>query len=209
MIGRIQGLLVEKDAPDVLVNVGGVFYEIQVPLISFANLPSLNHEVTLHTHFAVSETSQQLFGFSDKRERELFRTLIKVNGIGPKLGLSILSGMSADDIVRVVKSENPQALTKLPGVGKKTAERLYIDLRDRLKDWNTPAGQGMAASNVTPMPAQGAAAEAESALIALGYKPAEAQFAINTVLKTENITDSAELIRQALRGMVKQTLATE
>ncbi|MGQ9427284.1 Holliday junction branch migration protein RuvA [Gilvimarinus sp. F26214L] len=206
MIGRLRGILVEKHPPDLLLDVNGVFYEVQVPMTSIYRLPEVDTEITLHTHFAVNETAQQLFGFADKRDRELFRALIRVNGVGPKLGLSILSGMEADDIVHHVREDNPAALVKVPGIGKKTAERLIIELRDRLKDWGgqLPAS----AKTAVDVPAAPAApderaivAEAESALIALGYKPAQAAQIVVSVQKEHQLDRSDELIRMALRSL--------
>lgn len=207
MIGRLRGLLVEKRPPDLLVDVNGVFYELQVPMTSIYRLPDVDHEITLHTHFAVNETAQQLFGFADKRDRELFRALIRVNGVGPKLGLAILSGMEADDIVRFVRDDNPGALVKVPGVGKKTAERLIIELRDRLKDWQhrgaPTIGQVVAGNNndSAPFNDRSVLAEAESALIALGYKPAQAAQVVMATQKEHQLERCEDLIRLALRSL--------
>lgn len=204
MIGRLRGILVEKRPPDLLVDVNGVFYEVMVPMTSIYRLPDVNSEVVLHTHFAVNETAQQLFGFAEKRDRELFRTLIKVNSVGPKLALSILSGMEADDIVHFVREGNPNALVKVPGVGKKTAERLIIELRDRLKEWDLPAGQTRG-KTTTAAPAKSndnaILVEAESALIALGYKPTQATQVVMSVFKANPVERSEDLIRLALRSL--------
>jgi Holliday junction DNA helicase RuvA len=207
LIGRLRGILVEKRPPNLLVDVNGVFYEVQVPMTSIYRLPDVDSEVTLHTHFAISETAQQLFGFADKRDRELFRTLIRVNGVGPKLGLAILSGMEADDIVRYVRDDNPGALVKVPGIGKKTAERLIIELRDRLKDWQRdglpPTGKADSPKAALPVSGddQSVIEEAESALIALGYKPAEAARVIMATQKEHQLERCEDLIRMALRSM--------
>lgn len=207
MIGRLRGILVEKRPPDLLVDVNGVYYEVQVPMTSIYRLPDADTEITLHTHFSISETAQQLFGFADKRDRELFRALIRVNGVGPKLGLAILSGMEADDIVRFVREDNPAALVKVPGIGKKTAERLIIELRDRLKDWQggtSAAVSGMAPVNGAAAPvANGNSilAEAESALIALGYKPTQAAQVVMATQKEHQLERSEDLIRMALRSL--------
>ncbi len=207
MIGRLQGTLLEKQAPFLLVDVQGVGYEVQSPMTTFYQLGSVGDEVVLHTHFAVSETSQQLFGFARRSDRKLFRTLIKVNGVGPKMAIAILSGMEADAIARCVMDDNTAALVKVPGVGKKTAERLIIELRDKLKDWQTEGGEleAMAAASqprsLEPS-SQDLMAEAESALIALGYKPAEASKAIARAAKLEQMDSSEALIRAALRGML-------
>jgi len=206
MIGRLRGKLIEKQPPYLLVDVNGVGYEVQAPMTTFYHLPELGTEVVLHTHFAVSENAQQLYGFAQKRERQLFRTLIKVNGVGPKMAVAILSGMEADTIARCVMEDNSAALVKVPGVGKKTAERLIIELRDKLKDWEVdilPLGELEAASNAAEQEAvNDMLAEAESALIALGYKPAEATRAVASVAKNTDVTRSEELIRMALRSMV-------
>lgn len=208
MIGRLRGILVEKRPPELLVDVNGVYYEVQVPMTSIYHLPDTNNEVVLHTHFVVQETAQQLFGFYDKKDRELFRTLIKVNGVGPKLGLAILSGMEASDIVRYVHAGDANALVKVPGVGKKTAERLVIELRDRLKDWHFPAtttndGKAVTDSGEPVTISENALiAEAESALIALGYKPVQATKVVMAIQKEHQTARSEDLIRLALRSMV-------
>jgi len=203
MIGRIKGNIIEKQAPELLLDVNGVGYEIFAPMSTFYRLPSLGETVVLHTHFVVREDAQQLYGFFDKQERALFRTLIKVNGVGPKLALTILSGIEADDFVRSVHQGDSNALVRLPGVGKKTAERLIIEMKDRLKDWQvdgaSTASEPMVASVVSH---NAIVADAESALIALGYKPVEAAKAIAAV-KGE-VTSSEELIRAALKAMVSK-----
>jgi len=208
MIGRLTGKLLEKQAPFLLVDVQGVAYEVQAPMTTFYQLGSLGDEVVLHTHFAVSETSQQLFGFARLSDRTLFRTLIKVNGVGPKMAISILSGMEAETIARCVMEDNTAALVKVPGVGKKTAERLIIELRDKVSEWQS-TGAGLSEMEAASQPVSQAPsskdkmAEAESALISLGYKPAEASKAISRVMKQlgDEAGSSEELIRMALRGM--------
>ena len=207
MIGRLQGTLLEKQAPFLLLDVQGVGYEVQAPMTTFYQLGNVGENVVLHTHFAVSETSQQLFGFARRSDRKLFRTLIKVNGVGPKMAISILSGMEADAIARCVMDDNTAALVKVPGVGKKTAERLIIELRDKLKDWQLDGGEldAMAAASQARSPepsSQDLMAEAESALISLGYKPAEASKAIARAAKLDQMDSSEALIRAALRGML-------
>ncbi len=206
MIGRIRGILIERQAPELVLDVMGVGYEIQAPLSTVFNMPALGEEVMLFTHFSVSENSQSLFGFSTRAERELFRTLIKVSGVGPKLGLAILSGMGTDEFVSLVHKGDAQSLVKLPGVGKKTAERLVIEMRDRLKDWQVapaPLFDGkmvqteQAEANINQL-----IADAESALVALGYKSVDAAKAINSVVD-DNVTSSEQLIRLALKGMAR------
>ncbi|WP_301003951.1 Holliday junction branch migration protein RuvA [Arsukibacterium sp.] len=135
MIGRLQGVLLEKQAPDILLDVAGVGYEVQLPLTSFYQLPEPGSQATIYTHFVVREDAQLLYGFITSTERSLFRQLIKANGVGPKLALTILSGMTAQQFVHCVLHDEITTLVKLPGVGKKTAERLVIEMRDRLKDW--------------------------------------------------------------------------
>ncbi len=196
MIGRLHGRLLEKHAPELLIEVGGVGYEVSVPMTTLYHLPGLGEPVTLHTHLVVREDAQQLYGFADRAARDMFRTLIKVNGVGPKLALTILSGMDGDQLVRCVRDGSVAALVSLPGVGKKTAERLIVEMRDRLKDWEVPE----AAGGATPV-ALDHLAEAEAALIALGYKPAEASKAIGAVSEQGETTE--EVIRLALRNMVK------
>jgi Holliday junction DNA helicase RuvA len=206
MIGRICGRLIEKQAPELLVDVNGVGYEIHAPMSTFYQLPAPGEQVVLHIHFIVREDAQLLYGFFDKQERALFRSLIKVNGVGPKLALTILSGIEADDFVRCVHSDDSAALVKLPGVGKKTAERLIVEMRDRLHDWQPDEGISKASLTEasTGVEASGAlVADAESALVALGYKPQEASRAINAVYD-KNAINSEELIRAALKKMVSR-----
>jgi Holliday junction DNA helicase RuvA len=205
MISRIQGVLLEKQAPHILVDVHGVGYELLAPMTTFFSLPELSEQVTLHTHFSVSETAQQLFGFLSTRDRELFRLLIKVSGVGPKMAVGLMS-MDTDSLVRCVMSEDVAALVKIPGVGKKTAERLIVEMRDKLKSW--AVADQASASDGSP---SGAAdtlinsntilAEAESALIALGYKPVEAAKAVSAANDGEQ-SSAEELIRMALKSML-------
>lgn len=204
MIGRLKGLLLEKQPPHLLIDVQGVGYDVLVPMTSFYHLPDLGAEVVLHTHFAVSEVSQQLFGFYDKESRELFRQLIKVSGVGPKMALAILSGMETMTFVRCVMEENTAALVKVPGVGKKTAERLIIEMRDKLKGWEFSAEfvQGDDGKKSHPRAANSRIAEAESALVALGYKPTEASRAVSVALNEDESQSSEDLIRRALRAML-------
>lgn len=202
MIGRLVGVLAEKQPPYLLLDVNGVGYELQAPMTTFYRLPPLGGQVTLHTHLSITENLHQLFGFIDQRDRSLFRTLIKVNGVGPKLAISILSGMEADDIARCVRDDDVIALTRVPGIGKKTAERLVIELRDRLKTWDLPESDLLAHSEIQQIAAPSDNfTEAESALIALGYKPAEAAKMISLVSKQQPNASSEELIRLALRSM--------
>lgn len=208
MIGRIHGQLLEKLPPNVLVDVAGVGYEIQLPMTSFYQLPEVGDGCTLYTHFVVREDAQLLFGFADKIERELFRELIKANGVGPKLGLAILSGMSASQFLQVVQHEDVASLTRLPGIGKKTAERLVVELRDRLAKFTkslTPDDSQLLSTiglekgvGSTIVPLSDVKEEAVSALVALGYKPPQASKMVNAVY--EESMNSEALIRQALKA---------
>ena len=196
MIGRLQGKVVEKQAPDLLIDVQGVGYEVLVSLNTFFDIPEVGSMVTLHTHFVVREDNQQLYGFTQLSERSLFRNLVKVNGVGPKMALAILSGMSANDFALCVHNNDIATMVKVPGVGKKTAERLLIEMRDKIGDVDTSSAGSAGASDSQSDIAQ----EAESALIALGYKPADAAKIINRVAD-QSITDASQLIRLALKSM--------
>ena len=202
MIGRLRGTLLEKRAPYLLIEAAGVGYEVEAPMSVFYRLPELAEEITIYTHFVVREDAQLLYGFSEARERELFRTLIKVNGVGPKLGLALLSGMESADFVRCVKNGDSATLVKLPGVGKKTAERLIVELKDKLANWQTPTAEGDASTQgqVVAGPTEDVKQEAISALIALGYKSQEASKVVGLV-KADGLS-SEQLIRQALRSMI-------
>lgn len=197
MIGRLKGTLLHKQAPSLLLDVNGVGYELEAPMTTFYDLPAVGSEVVLHTHFVVREDAQLLYGFARDDERRLFRALIKISGVGPKLALAILSGMSAEEFAGCVQSGDSAALTRLPGVGKKTAERLLVEMRDRVKEWQgvaPPAAAGIAPGKSLP----DATREAVSALIALGYKPPEASRMVNAVAG-EGLA-SEEIIRAALRA---------
>lgn len=205
MIGSIIGILIEKNVNILLVDVNGVGYEIEVPVTTLYQLPAIGEKVKLYTHFVVREDAQQLYGFINERDRRLFRELIKVNGIGAKSALSILSGMEADTFAQCIITGDHVMLVKIPGIGKKTAERLLIEMRDRLANWNSlpGAGQmGIEAVKLTSLdPSKQVEHDAISALVSLGYKPNEAAKAVNQ-LKEEYAT-SDQLIRAALQGMMK------
>jgi len=208
MIGRINGVLIEKQPPEMLVDVNGVGYEITAPMTTFYQLPVLGNPVTLFTHLTIRDDAHLLYGFYDKQERSLFRTLIKVNGVGPKMALGILSGIEADEFVRCVESNDTATLVKIPGVGKKTAERLIIEMRDKLKQLAIAPALAAENQGEASDPQSGSLhsernviSDAESALISLGYKPAEASKAIGG-LDVSGLT-SEEVIRMALKGMVK------
>lgn len=202
MIGRLKGTIIEKQPPQILIDVGGVGYEAQAPMTSFYPMPAVGEQVILHTHLSVSENAHQLFAFYTLDERKLFRTLIKVSGVGPKMALAILSGMPVKEFVQCVIEANSAALVRVPGVGKKTAERLIIEVKDRLKGWesldSTAATFG---SNLQPSKQSSMTADAESALIALGYKPTDAAKVISSVQKGATIESSEELIRLALKSL--------
>ncbi len=204
MIGRIRGTLVEKQPPHLLIEAGGLGYEIEAPMSVFYKLPEAGTEVILYTHFVVREDAQLLYGFSDARERQLFRTLIKINGVGPKLGLTILSGIEANDFVRCVHDGDSSTLVKLPGVGKKTAERLIIELKDKLSQWETATvNDGLAGTPLGQLAAQqnkDIEQEAVGALVALGYKPQDASKIISKIYSDG--MSSEELIRLALKSML-------
>lgn len=206
MIGRLVGILAEKQPPFLLVDVNGVGYEVQAPMTSIYQLPAIGETVTLFTHFSVSENAQQLFAFKNTEDRLLFRHLIKVNGVGPKLALSILSGIEPHDFVHAIQAGDSTTLVKVPGVGKKTAERLVVEMQDRLKDWSN--GSGADATQISDELSLGESsqvdivAEAESALVSLGYKPTEASKVINRALQEHAPEKSEELIRIALRSML-------
>ena len=199
MIGQIKGRLIGKNAPEILVEVGGITYEILVPMSTLYQLPDLDGMVHLHTHFSVREDAQILYGFFDAESKRMFRSLVRVNGVGPKLALGILSGMSVDEFVQTVKNNDSDSLVKMPGVGKKTAERLIIEMRDKLSEWDsTDAPSNLSlASNSTFIK------DAEIAMVSLGYKPQQASRAISQVLKNNpEIDDSEELIRFSLKSMI-------
>jgi Holliday junction DNA helicase RuvA len=204
MIGRIRGTLVHKQPPDILVDVSGVGYEVQVPMTTLFQLPQLGDEVSLVTHFVVREDAQSLYGFIDERDRRLFRQLIKVSGVGPKLALTILSGMDSSSFARCVQRDDISSLVALPGVGKKTAERLLVDMRDKLKDWlgSDEAQVSLVTGGEARVPAVNTVADAEGALIALGYKPQEASRMVAAV-NDDTVASSEDLIRRALKSVVK------
>ena len=202
MIGRLRGSLVEKQPPHLVLDVGGVGYEIEVPMTTLYRLPHVGEQVTLHTHLVVREDAHLLFGFYEKRDREMFRELIRLNGVGPKLALALMSTLEVDELVRCVQAQDTSALTRVPGVGKKTAERLLVELKDRFKAWDSLPGTFTLVSQGPGAPVQVATAESDavSALISLGYKPQEASKAISAI-KDKNLS-SEDLIRRALKGMV-------
>jgi len=195
MIGRLTGLLARKEPPSLLLDVNGVGYELDAPMSTFYDLPAIGEKVVLYTHLVVREDAQLLYGFSRESQRQLFRSLLKVNGVGPRVALAVLSGLSESELLTCLAHEDIARLTKVPGIGRKTAERLIVELRDKVDLTAAPAA---GAARPVTVPAD-PVSEAVSALIALGYKPAEASRAVGSVpgegLKSE------DLIRQALKGL--------
>lgn len=203
MISRLKGIILEKQPPFLVIDINGVGYEVQVSMNTFYKLTEVGEPITLLTHFVVREDAHLLFGFYDQSERHLFRTLIKVNGIGPKIALAILSSIEPNDFVRCVEQNDSTALQKLPGIGKKTADRLLVEMRDKFKQWETESGSMntfLGKSDVQVVNTNAAEQDAISALIALGYKPQEASRAISKVI--EPGISSQELIRLALKSTV-------
>ncbi|MCX4192689.1 Holliday junction branch migration protein RuvA [Methylophaga sp. OBS1] len=198
MIGRLRGIIIEKQPPELVLDVQGVGYELSAPMSTFFNLPAVNDEVTLFTHMVVREDAQLLYGFASERERLLFRSLLKVNGVGAKLALTILSGSDVDTFARSVQDGDTASLTRLPGVGKKTAERLIVEMRDRLKEVSSAMGlQNFAPDSAQSAPAGSARNEAVEALMALGYKSAEADKMLRS-FDSEGMS-TEQIIRQALQ----------
>ena len=197
MIGFLRGKLTIKQPPVLLIDVNGVGYEVEAPMTTFYDLPETGHDITLHTHLVVREDAHTLFGFLRLSDRALFRSLIKISGVGPRMALGILSGMSADAFVRCIQDNDSAALTRVPGVGKKTAERLVVELRDRLGKGDSGAA-GLTASSAGPTnPVE----EAVSALIALGYKPPDASRMVRAIDSKDLGVE--EIIRRALQAAAK------
>jgi len=194
MIGRLRGILISKQPPSLLVEVGGIGYEVEAPMSTIYDLPGLGKEVILLTHHAVKEDSVTLYGFLHESERTLFRNLLKVSGIGAKIALAVLSGVSTDHFARLVHAGDVVALTKIPGIGKKTAERIVVELRDRVDGLSGPAGGSMHAAGA-PLDAAG---EASVALQQLGYKPVEVSRLVQKVAAAGD--DAEAIIRKALRA---------
>ncbi|HEX4895853.1 MAG TPA: Holliday junction branch migration protein RuvA [Solimonas sp.] len=197
MIGRLTGRLLLKQPPLLLIDVGGVGYEVEAPMSTFYRLPATGDSVTLLTHLTVREDAHLLFGFATVQEKSLFRELIKISGVGPKLALSVLSGMGPEEFWNTVRAGDVPRLTKLPGVGRKTAERLVVEMRDKAGADDAVAlpGGGTAAAAGSPLQ------EARSALSALGYKPAEIQRYTEAVYKDGMSTE--QIIQEALRRAVR------
>jgi Holliday junction DNA helicase RuvA len=199
MIGRLRGLLVEKHPPHLVIDTQGVGYEIEAPMSTFYELPELGKETVLFTHLSVRDDAHVLYGFARQRERSLFRSLIRVNGVGPKLALAILSGMDADTFSSCVHDADTAALTRLPGIGKKTAERLVMEMRDRLVETaGNRAGDGLGLDGRVSTPVQ----DAVNALETLGFKLPEAQRLVKAV--EQQGLASEEIIRRALQATVQR-----
>lgn len=196
MIGHLRGRLVRKAPPALIVDVNGVGYELEAPMSTFYRLPEIGKDVELHTHLVVREDAQLLYGFATEDERRLFRDLLRVTGIGPKIGLALLSGIDVDTFMRCVEGQDVAALTRIPGIGRKTAERLLIEMRDRIR----ALGQ-LPSSSPRFDATAGARAEAYAALVALGYRPVE----VNRLLQgvEQEGAGTEELIRRALQAAAR------
>ena len=200
MIGFLKGSLLQKQPPFLLIDVNGVGYELEAPMSTFYDLPAEQEPVSLFVHLVVREDAQLLYGFSDQAQRELFRNLLKINGVGPRVGLAILSTLSASEFVTCIRHEDAATLTRVPGIGKKTAERMIIDMRDRLEglEVSDAPPQNTPHSDTADNPVQ----DAIGALIALGYKPAEATRAVDSIKEQSEMRD--DLIRNALKFLTKR-----
>jgi Holliday junction DNA helicase RuvA len=198
MIGFLRGILAHKAPPLLLLDVHGVGYEIEAPMTTFYNLPAVGSEVKLHTHLVVREDAHILFGFSSEADRALFRSLIRVSGVGPKLALTLLSGLTADQFQRAIHENDTHALIRLPGVGKKTAERLIIEMRDRLPEFG---GAALDVSINISAAANSPKQEAISALCALGYKPQDATKMVQNIASEDKRCE--DIIRLALQGAAR------
>ncbi len=202
MIGRLQGVLLYKRPPELMIDVHGVGYEVSAPMSTFYQLPEAGASLTLHTHLVVREDAHLLFGFATESERHLFRALLKVSGVGPKVALAILSGVSVDEFVNCVRGNDAARLVRLPGIGKKTAERLLVEMKDRVDAWSAARDVSVPASRSEPISITNSPIhEAVAALVSLGYSPPEASKMI-TRLETQGRT-SEQIIRAALQTTIK------
>jgi Holliday junction DNA helicase RuvA len=201
MIGRLRGKLLSKHPPELLLDVMGVGYEVEAPMSTFYQLPEVGEDVVLHTHLVVREDAQLLYGFYSLAERRMFRSLIRINGVGPKLALTILSGISADEFSRAIFDNDVAALTRLPGVGKKTAERLVVELRDKLDAGFMPSTGAQSGAGPASAEASNPVSDAVSALIALGYKAPEASRMVRAVDAADLAAE--EIIRSALQAAAR------
>jgi Holliday junction DNA helicase RuvA len=196
MIGRLTGTVLEKTPPQVVVEAGGVGYEVDVPMGTFCQLPAVGHAVVLFTHLVVREDAQLLYGFGSRAERETFRRLLKISGVGAKIALAILSGMSTDELAAAIDGENITRLSRVPGIGKKTAERLVLELRGKLGGH----GAGLLLADATAAPQPSAQDDVTNALLTLGYTPREAAAALKTLPAEASVEDG---IRHALKALAK------
>mgnify|MGYP000662066815 CR=1 FL=1 len=196
MIGRLTGTVLEKTPPQVVVEAGGVGYEVDVPMGTFCQLPAVGHAVVLFTHLVVREDAQLLYGFGSRAERETFRRLLKISGVGAKIALAILSGMSTDELAAAIDGENITRLSRVPGIGKKTAERLVLELRGKLGG----SGAGLLLADATAAPQPSAQDDVTNALLTLGYTPREAAAALKTLPAEASVEDG---IRHALKALAK------
>lgn len=202
MIGRLRGEIVNKQAPHLLLDVNGVGYELEAPMSTFFNLPGTGEQATLYTHLAIRDDAHVLYAFGTESERALFRSLLKVNGVGAKMALGILSGMSAEDFSHCVQNEDVASLVRLPGIGKKTAERLIVEMRDRLSKLDIGPASGQITAVSAPGRPQTPVSDAVAALTALGYRPQDATQMVKAV-ESEG-KSSEELIRAALKAAAKK-----
>ena len=197
MIGQISGTLVYKHPPQLMVDVGGVAYELEAPMTAFYELSEVGERVSLFTHLVIRDDAHLLFGFADLQQRDVFRVLLKISGVGPRVALALLSGLTVDDLAACVAAGDIAQLTRVPGIGRKTAERLVIELRDRLE---SVSGVGPDSSRSTLTPQQ----DAVSALMALGYRETEASRAVRAV-EVDGVPPVETLIREALKGLSRET----
>ncbi|MBX2867099.1 MAG: Holliday junction branch migration protein RuvA [Acidiferrobacterales bacterium] len=202
MIGFLRGVLLQKQPPHIVLDVHGVGYELEAPMATFYDLPEEQSETSLYTHLVVREDAQLLFGFSDRSQRELFRSLLKVNGVGPRVGLAILSTLSASQFVQCVKQQDAMTLTSVPGIGKKTAERMLIDMRDRIEGIDVEDIRSSDSSGKPLESYQDPVGDAIGALVALGYRQADANRAVKAV--EEQSAERDDLIRNALQMLSKR-----
>jgi Holliday junction DNA helicase RuvA len=199
MIGQIRGMILEKQPPQLLIDVQGIGYEIDAPMSTFYRLPDVGQEVILHTHFVVREDAHHLYGFFDRDERALFRTLLKVNGVGPRLGLTILSSVPPEEFIRSVLHHDIDSLVRLPGIGKKTAERLIIEMKDKLSDWHATS-QELKTPTSSIEPRHAIVQDSIAALVSLGFKREEAARVVKRI--DDGALNSEDMIRRSLQEMV-------
>jgi Holliday junction DNA helicase RuvA len=202
MIGWLRGRLMSKHPPQLMLEVSGIGYELEAPMSTFYALPAAGAEVSLFTHQVIREDAHLLYGFVTERERRLFRELLKVSNVGPKIGLALLSGVTVDAFLACIEANDVDMLVRVPGVGRKTAERLIVEMRDRVKSFGETGGATLPASSIIDRP-QGAQAEAFAALVALGYKPAEVTRLLKSV--DPDVQTTEEIIRRALQAAAKRS----